>query len=183
MKNILFLLLGCILFSCQSSHDKTTENQITGTGTEKNVDTLNNFNTVQLKLNTTTPFQHKYFGVDDSLFFGFKEIITDVSLGDDLGYVVFTKDNGFHVALVKYENRRLKVIGITNIPNLKGKEEFVQGRYPESIRKFTTFGVVEVNEGKVKTIRAWRINNKNKCLEQISPATVDFADSYNTDTD
>jgi len=183
MRNILYLLLGCILFSCQSSHNKTTENQISETGTEKNVGKLNNVKTVQLKLDTTTTFQNKYFEVDDSLFFGLETFITEADLGDDLGYLVFAKDNGLSVALIKYENERHKVIGITRIPNLKGKEEFVQGLYPESIRKFRTFGVIEVNEDKVKTIRAWRINNKNKCFEQINPTTVDFTDSYNTDTD
>ena len=183
MRNILYLLLSSILFSCQFSHNKTTENKLSEARTEKTVDKLINFKTAQLKLDTTTTFQNKYFEVEDSLFFGLKEFIIEVDLGDDLGYVVFAKDNGLNAALIKYENERHKVIGITRIPNLKGKQEFVQGLYPESIRKFRTFGVVEVKEDKVKTIRAWKINNKNKCFEQIDPTTIDFTDSYNADTD
>src|SRR5665647_1138359 len=112
MRIILYLLLSFILFSCQSSHNKTTEKQVSETGTEKIVEKPNNFKTVQLKLDTTTTFQNKYFEVHDSLFFGLENLVTDVTMGDDLGYIIFAKDNGLSVALIKYENKRHKVIGV-----------------------------------------------------------------------
>lgn len=172
-----------MLFNCQTSHDKTTENQISKKRIVQDVVKPDNFKTVQLKLDTTTSIQNMYFEIDDSLFFGLKEYLIEATLSDDLGYIVFAKDNGLNVALIKYENKRHKVIGVTRIPSLKGKEEFIQELYPERISKFITFGVVEANEGKVKTIRAWRINNKNKSIEQINPSTIDFTDSYDADTD
>jgi hypothetical protein len=47
-----------------------------------------------------------------------------------------------------------------------------------------TFGVIEIiNNDEVKTIRAWQINENDKTIEQISPSSVDFSESYNADTD
>jgi hypothetical protein len=190
MKRYLPILTFFILTSCFSqSSDKLKEKQ--------NVDSINvsnnnermNFDKVELKpcvitvlnLDTTNELQSKHFNPEKVLL-GYKQILYHLTYGTgEMGFAVLSKNNKLTLCLVDCQNND-KIIGTTNIQPLENKEQFVELCQSSCNDYFKTFGVVEeIKYGQVKTIRAWRVNDKDKVIEQLNPESVDCRDSFYTD--
>jgi len=185
MRNLLLILFVCISLVSNGTNYKIPEIKILENPNYVTNHETDTFKTVALKLDTTTILQNQYFVEDDSLFFGYEKDLIQLSVGEgELGYIVFTKDKELMVSLVEWKDG-FKVIGIAKLPSLNDKEELIQCLYPiKNQCVHLTFGVIEIiNNDEVKTIRAWQINENDKTIEQISPSSVDFTESYNADTD
>ena len=170
------ILLGCTKLNAEK---KDNSSSLTGkTIQQKQVGKY----PIELKLDITSHFQNKRIEPEDTLFFGNKIYLIHVGEGDDFGYLLFKDQNTFCIALIAWVNG-YKVIGITEISGLRQGEEYIELLYSDLPITSITFGIVEKTDSNIKTIKAWRINNSKKIIEEINPATVDFTETYNTDTD
>jgi hypothetical protein len=75
------------------------------------------------------------------------------------------------------------VVGISEIAGLNEGEEYIELLYSDSPINSITFGIIRKTDFNIKTVKAWQINNSKRLVEEINPATVDFTETYNTDTD
>jgi hypothetical protein len=187
MEKFIFILIICATLGCQSTNRKTQKSNTANSPIPRQTESSNLeagiYEPTKLPLETTTDLQDRYFKEDDSTFLGFEKILIDVSFGESIGYVVFAQNNQFKVALIEWQ-KGFKVIGIATLASTISTGEFIQGLYPSNRWKFKTFGRIELTKtNSVRTLQAWQINDKDKSIEEINPLTVDFTESYNTETE
>jgi hypothetical protein len=136
-----------------------------------------------LELDTTTELHNLYYETEKPLL-DYQTQAVHVSSGDgQLGYLVLSKGDQFLLCLVD-GSEGYKIIGATPIPSLKKDENFVDLCETSCQGDFLTFGVVkEISDSAVRTLMAWRINDKKRVIEQINPTAVDCNSSFYTDYD
>jgi len=137
---------------------------------------------IELNLDTTSQLQNQLIEPEDSLFFGNQKYLIHVSQGNEIGYVLYKTKNNFYVSLIEWNNC-FKVVGISEIAGLNEGEEYIELLYSDSPINSITFGIIRKTDFNIKTVKAWQINNSKRLVEEINPATVDFTETYNTDTD
>lgn len=176
---IIMLLCVSISFGCsniQTSKDVETSSVIDFAMQHKQAEIY----PIELKIDTTSQFQNKQIEPEDSLFFGNEKFLTHLIEGDETGYVLFSDSLGFQIALIDWANG-YKVIGVTRISVLSQGEEYIELLYSNSPITSITFGIIKPLGSEIKTIKAWRINDSKKLIEEIDPSTVDFTETYNTE--
>jgi hypothetical protein len=189
MKHLGIIIASFFLFSCSSStQDKKTHKNTPPTQSK---DTLKAFPTVKfdpcettpLILDTTTELQNQLFEPEKDII-NYKTVAVHVTNGKgEMGYIVLGNGNKLILCLVDWQEEH-RIIGTTNIPNLKDNEQFVDLCESNCDGFYKTFGVVtEIKYGDIKTIRAWRVNNKARQLEEIKPTSVNCIESFYTDYD
>lgn len=189
MKYFGIIITSILFVSCSPSTQKKTDSkhgssaQTTNQSANFKEVKLAPCETTSLILDTTTKFQNQFFEPEKDLL-GYKIIAVHVTNGNgEMGYVVLSKDENMILCLVDWQDG-YKIIGTTNIPSLKNHETFVDLCESSCTGYFKTFGVVEeVKYGDVKTIRAWRVNDKTRQLEEIKPSSVNCTVSFYTDYD
>jgi hypothetical protein len=189
MKHFSIIITSFFLVSCSSSsQDRTSSNNdsITLTpnqSTEFKETILDPCETTSIRLDTTTELQNQFFEPEKDLL-DYKMVAVHATNGNgEMGYVVFSKNERLTLCLVDWKDG-YKIIGATNIPNLRNNETFVDFCKSSCKDNFKTFGVVEeVKYGDVKTIRAWRVNDILRQLEEINPTSVNCTESFYTEYD
>ena len=176
---IIMLLCISISFGCsniQTSKNIETSSVIDFTMQHKQAEIY----PIELKVDTTSQFQNKQIEPEDSLFLGNKKFLIHVIEGDGIGYILFSDSVGFQVALIDWANS-YKVIGVTRISGLSQGEEYIELLYSDSPITSITFGIIKPLGSEIKTIKAWRINDSKKLIEELNPSTVNFTETYNTE--
>lgn len=199
MKNTYILCATLIFFFCSRKPNENFENeknQLAETDSskiiyEEKLQEMPNFPEVILdscvitilKLDTTSEIQNLFYDSSKD-FYGFKMVSIHVTNGkNEMGYLILEKGNHLTLCLMDCSNGD-KIVGTTQIPSLEVKEQFVDFCQSSCNDLYKTFGVVtELKEGYIQTIRAWRVNDKDRQLEEINPTSVDCRDSFYTDYD
>lgn len=189
MKHLSMIIISILLVCCSPSTQDKTKNkndsltQTTNQSSDIQEIKLTPCETILLTLDTTTEFQNQFFEPEKDLL-GHKAVAVHVTNGNgEMGYVILNKNVNLILCLVDWQDG-YKIIGATNIPSLKNHETFVDFCESSCTDYFKTFGVVEeIKYGDVNTIRAWRVNDKARQLEEIKPNSVNCRESFYTDYD
>jgi hypothetical protein len=191
MKNLIiiiaFLIVGCSK-SVSEENDKPELVETEATvQANKSMDLaevkLESCIVTSLELDTTTELQNLYYEPEKPLLDYTMETV-HLSSGDGgVGYLILSKGEQYLLCLVD-GSEGYKIIGATPIPSLQEEENYVDMCESSCQGDFLTFGVVkETSNSAVRTLMAWRVNDKKRVIEQINPTAVDCNSSYFTDYD
>lgn len=191
MKNFIIIIAFLITGCSKSSSEENSKSELVET--EATVHSNESMDLAEVKLetclvtslefDTTTVLQNLYYEPEKPLLDYNTETVHVSSGNGRVGYLILSKGEQYMLCLVD-GSEGYKIIGATPIPSLKAEENYVNMCESSCQDDFLTFGVVkEISDSAVRTLMAWRVNDKKRVIEQINPKAVDCNGSYFTDYD
>ena len=191
MKNFIIIIVFLIAGCSKSASEENYKSEIVET--EATVHASESMDLADIKLETclVTSLEFDTMTVLQNLYYEPEKPLLDydmetvhLSSGDgSVGYLILSKGEQYMLCLVD-GSEGYKIIGITPIPSLKEDESYVDMCESSCQDDFLTFGVVKgISDSAVRTLMAWRVNDKKRVIEQINPRAVDCNGSYFTDYD
>ncbi len=170
------LILFILTYSC--SEDKTEK--------KYNKTEINNpCKSSKIALDTNNELQGQIFNVEIENLMEYKIYSIHTSVGQgELGYAVFYKNKTYVLCLIEGFENKHKIIGTLKIPPIKKNEDIVFGCQANCDSNFMDFSLVrEIKKGEIKTLKAWRINDRKRQLEEISSLQVNCNEAFYRDLD
>ena len=175
--SIIFLLS---IISCDVKKDQSEAVNLTDT-TKIMENELEGCEAKKIDLDTLSPLIHRIIHPDSTS----NDIdIFSINTSNNFGYSVFEYKKEKYLSLLIEKENGYEIVGTTKLNNISEKGEIADFCQSSCSGDFLCSAyVVAEKSGKITTIKAWRINEKAKSLEEINPSAVDCTDSYYTDYD
>jgi hypothetical protein len=181
MRQFRFFLSILICVSCNQIENKKEKSNELSDSTNLDRLVLQACNTSQIVLDTLSSLTHKIISPDSIM----KDLnIISLNANNDFGYAVIEFEQKKYLSLIIGKDKKYEILGTARMENISPKAEIVN--FCQSSCKgnsvFSAY-VIEEKDGKVRTVKAWKVNEDAMALEEVNPDAVDCTDSFYNDYD
>jgi hypothetical protein len=135
----------------------------------------------QIILDTSTYLNNKIIYPDSTIAW---INVVALNTSNDIGYAIVVYQDQEYLCLINYPDKDFIIVGVARLNSISknmATVDFCQSSCSDN--SICSAFVIEEKVGKVKTIKAWRVNADKRTLEAINPNAVDCTTSFYTDYD